>query len=275
VAQDRNALQLLVGAPLPQDLSDGPPLEAQSFWKSCRQAAVGLLERRPDILSAERNLRAANANIGAARAAFFPSVSLTGLFGTSSGQLSGLFGNGSKSWSFNPQLSCRSSPGANIANLDLAKVQKNVQVAQYEKSIQTAFREVADALAARGTLQQQREASVRWWMPRAPLQALRDALPKRGGRLSHRPGFTAHVVQCSAGLVSVELTRLEIWSVCIRHWVAVGRGGLEGRAWPANGGERAQADLDSYPDRRSCMSLGLRFGRMRPSLDPEVWSRMP
>src|SRR5258708_40375095 len=146
VAQDGNALQLLVGAPLPEQLSDGPPLETQSFLDELPAGVPSdLLERRPDILSAEHNLRAANANIGAARAAFFPSVSLTGLYGTSSAQLSGLFESGSQYWSFNPQLSLPIFAGrANVANLDLAKVQKNLQVAQYEKAIQTAFREVAD-----------------------------------------------------------------------------------------------------------------------------------
>jgi multidrug efflux system outer membrane protein len=160
VAQDVNALQLLVGAPLPEEVSHGPPLEQQSFLEELPAGLPSdLLERRPDILSAEHSLRAANANIGAARAAFFPSVSLTGLLGTSSAQLSGLFGKGSKYWSFSPQLSMPIfAGGANVANLDLARVQKNVQVAQYEKAIQTAFREVADALAARGTLQQQLEA---------------------------------------------------------------------------------------------------------------------
>ena len=160
VAQDRNALQLLVGAALPEGLSDGPPLETQSFLEELPAGLPSdLLERRPDILSAEHSLRAANANIGAARAAFFPSVSLTGNFGTTSLELSGLFASGSRNWSFAPTISLPIfAGGTNVANLDLAKVQKNVQVAEYEKAIQTAFREVADALAARGTLQQQLEA---------------------------------------------------------------------------------------------------------------------
>ena len=212
VAQDVNALQLLVGAPLPEELNDGPPLEAQSFLEELPAGLPSdLLERRPDILSAEHSLRAANANIGAARAAFFPSVSLTGLFGTSSAQLSDLFGKGSKYWSFNPQLSVPIfAGGANVANLDLAKVQKNLQVAQYEKAIQTAFREVADALAARGTLQQQLEAQ----------RALVDAAGASYTLSEMR--FHSGVDACltvldsqrtlysaQQGLVSVELTRLE------------------------------------------------------------------
>jgi outer membrane protein, multidrug efflux system len=212
VAQDRNALQLLVGAPLPQELSGGPPLEQQSFLAELPAGLPSdLLARRPDILSAEHNLRAANANIGAARAAFFPSVSLTGLYGTSSAQLSGLFGSGSKYWSFNPQLSLPIfAGGANVANLDLAKVQKNVQIAQYEKAIQTAFREVADALAARGTLQQQREAQ-------RALVASSGASYKLS-EMRFQNGVDAYLTvldsqrtlySAQQGLVSVELTRLE------------------------------------------------------------------
>jgi outer membrane protein, multidrug efflux system len=212
VAQDRNALQLLVGAPLPEELSGGPPLEAQSFLEELPAGLPSdLLGRRPDILSAEHNLRAANANIGAARAAFFPSVSLTGLFGTSSAQLSGLFGNGSRYWSFNPQLSLPIfAGGANIANLDLAKVQKNVQVAQYEKAIQTAFREVADALAARGTLQEQLAAQ------HALVEATGASYKLSEMRFNN--GVDAYLTvldsqrtlySAQQGLVSVELTRLE------------------------------------------------------------------
>jgi multidrug efflux system outer membrane protein len=212
VAQDGNALQLLVGAPLPLELGEGPRLEAQSFVEELPAGVPSdLLERRPDILSAEHNLRAANANIGAARAAFFPSVSLTGLFGTSSAQLSGLFDNGSKYWSFNPQISVPIfAAGANVANLDLAKVQKKVQVAQYEKAIQTAFREVADALAARGTLQQQLAAQ----------RALVDSAGAsyKLSEMRFHKGVDAYLTvldsqrtlySAQQGLVSVELTRLE------------------------------------------------------------------
>jgi outer membrane protein, multidrug efflux system len=211
-AQDLNALQLLVGAPLPDELSGGPPLEQHSFLDELPAGLPSeLLARRPDILSAEHRLRAANANIGAARAAFFPSVSLTGLYGTSSAQLSGLFGNGSRYWSFNPQISLPIfAGGANVANLDLVKVEKNVQVAQYEKAIQTAFREVADALAARGTLQQQLEAQ----------HALVDAagVSCQLSEMRFHSGVDAYLTVLDSqrmlygaqqGLVSVELSRLQ------------------------------------------------------------------
>ena len=115
-----------------------------------------LLTRRPDIQQAEANLRAANANIGAARAAFFPDISLTGSFGTASASLGGLFGGGSLAWSFVPQLVVPIfNAGANQANLDVSKLQKDINIANYEKTIQTAFREVADGLAARGTYDDQ------------------------------------------------------------------------------------------------------------------------
>src|SRR6185437_16425071 len=98
------------------------------------------LQRRPDVLAAERQLIAANADIGAARAAFFPSITLTGNLGTASNQLSGLFKSGSMAWSFSPQISVPIfAGGANVANLDLSKVEKNVNIAQYEKTLQSAF----------------------------------------------------------------------------------------------------------------------------------------
>ena len=112
-----------------------------------------LLTRRPDIRAAEQRLKSANANIGAARAAFFPRVSLTAAVGSSSPSLGGLFDSGSGSWSFAPQLVLPIfDAGRNRANLTLSEVRKNLAVADYEKTIQTAFREVADALAARSYL---------------------------------------------------------------------------------------------------------------------------
>jgi multidrug efflux system outer membrane protein len=121
-----------------------------------------LLTRRPDIMEAEANLLAANANIGAARAAFFPQVTLTGSVGTLSPTLGGLFKAGSAAWSFAPSITVPIFQGGELkASLDVANIQKNVQIATYEKAIQTAFREVADGLAARGTYDQQIEALER------------------------------------------------------------------------------------------------------------------
>lgn len=159
VAQDRNALILLLGTNLPADLPQGLALDSELLESVPAGLPSGLLQRRPDLLQAEYQLKAANANIGAARAAFFPSISLTANAGTSSSQLSGLFDSGSGSWLFQPQISIPIfNAGSLRANLDYAELQKDVQVAQYEKAIQTAFQEVADQLAARTTYREQLKA---------------------------------------------------------------------------------------------------------------------
>jgi len=161
VAQDRNALALLVGAPLPPETAAGTQgVVAQTFAKQLPAGLpADLLTRRPDVRAAEHALLAANANIGAARAAFFPSISLTGFYGNASSDLSALFQPGHTSWSFVPQVSIPIfSGGANMAALDFANARKRIEVARYEQSIQIAFREVADALIARSTLEDQLRA---------------------------------------------------------------------------------------------------------------------
>ncbi|WP_322046422.1 efflux transporter outer membrane subunit [Paraburkholderia sp. J67] len=152
-AQAENALVLLVGAPLPADLPAGLPLDSQDLLADIpADLPSTLLTRRPDILEAEETLKAANANIGAARAAFFPSISLTGQFGYASASLGSLFKPGQLAWDFGPTITMPIfEGGANKASLDVAKLEKDEDVAAYEKAIQTAFREVADGLAARGT----------------------------------------------------------------------------------------------------------------------------
>lgn len=158
--QSLNALVLLLGTP---DAATRIPWVPQGKPMLVQDIAPGipseLIERRPDILAAEHQLRARNADIGAARAAFFPRISLTGSFGTSSAEMSGLFDGGSRSWSFVPTLSLPIfDAGRNSANLDLANVRKDSAVAAYEGTIQTAFREVADALAATDTLRREETA---------------------------------------------------------------------------------------------------------------------
>ena len=154
VALDQNALSLVVGGPVaPALLPSGPVESVTSLSEIPAGLPSDLLQRRPDVRQAERTLRAANANIGAARAAFFPSISLTASAGTASARLSGLFQGGSATWSFLPQIHLPIfDGGVNRANLAIAKVERDISVASYEKAIQTAFREVADALAQRGTL---------------------------------------------------------------------------------------------------------------------------
>lgn len=151
-AQAQNALVLLVGQPLPADLPAAVPLDRQGIVADLPAGVPSdLLARRPDILAAEHDLRAANANIGAARAAFFPQISLTAFAGLASNALSSLFSAGAFSWSAGPSATLPIfDGGSNAANLDAAKVRKQIKVAQYEKAIQTAFREVADGLVARG-----------------------------------------------------------------------------------------------------------------------------
>jgi multidrug efflux system outer membrane protein len=163
-AQAENALVLLVGQPLPPDLPAPVRLGDQPILAD---VPVGLpsdlLQRRPDIREAEAALRSENANIGAARAAFFPRISLTGTLGTTSAALGGLFAAGSSAWSFVPSLVMPIfTAGANQASLDVATVQKDIGIAQYEKAVQTAFREVADGLAARGTYNDQLAAQQRY-----------------------------------------------------------------------------------------------------------------
>jgi len=158
IAADVNALQLLVGAPV--DNARLPDGFAKQHVAGIAAVPAGLpseaLLRRPDVRGAEERLRAANANIGAARAAFFPSVSLTANAGTASSQLSGLFDGGSGTWLFQPSISLPIfNAGRLRANLDYAELQSDIQVAQYEQAIQVAFQEVADRLAARTTYREQ------------------------------------------------------------------------------------------------------------------------
>lgn len=152
-AQAINALVLLVGAPLPPDLPAPAPFDdAQVLATIPAGLPSALLERRPDILAAENNLRSANANIGAARAAFFPTISLTGLLGAASPSLDDLFKGGHGFWSFSPSITTPLFAGGAIrSNLALAKARDNIAVAQYEQAIQQAFQEVSDGLAGEAT----------------------------------------------------------------------------------------------------------------------------
>jgi multidrug efflux system outer membrane protein len=161
-AQAGNALVLLVGGPLPSDLPEAAPLDGQDVLAELPAGLPSdVLRRRPDILAAEHALRAANASIGAARAAFFPSITLTAFGGTSSAELSGLFRPGSGLWSFTPQLNLPIfTAGALRASLDAAEVRKSIEVARYERAVQVAFREVADALVARSALDLQLRAQL-------------------------------------------------------------------------------------------------------------------
>jgi multidrug efflux system outer membrane protein len=159
-AINQNALVLLVGQPLPETLSPGATLASTVLGPELPAGLPSdLLANRPDIRQAEQQLMAANANIGAARAAFFPRISLTGSAGVASTELSGLFNSGTFAWSFAPQLLLPIfDAGRNRANLDVAQATRDIAVAQYERAIQAAFREVSDALAGRATFGEQLRA---------------------------------------------------------------------------------------------------------------------
>jgi len=163
-AQAENALVLLIGQPLPADLPPPVRLSSEAILADIPEGLPSdLLTRRPDIRQAEAILRSENANIGAARAAFFPSINLTASLGTASASLGGLFGASTSIWSVIPALAVPIfNAGALEADLDTAKVRKDIGVAQYEKAIQAAFREVADGLAARGTYDDQVAAAERY-----------------------------------------------------------------------------------------------------------------
>ncbi len=160
VAQDENALDLLVGSKVPAELLP----DNLTLVRPAREISPGMpsevLLLRPDILQAESRLKAANANIGAARAALFPRISLTTAIGTASGELSGLFKSGSESWNFSPQIVVPIFDARSWSALKAIRVEQEIAVARYEKVLQAAFREVADALAVRGTVEDQLSAQL-------------------------------------------------------------------------------------------------------------------
>lgn len=162
IARDRNALELLVGAPVAPDLLPNSLGDAHVMIDALpANLSSEVLLRRPDVLQAEHLLIAQNANIGAARAAFFPQISLTALVGTASTALSGLFNSGSFTYTASPSVTLPLfDAGRNKSNLDSARAGQQAAVATYRKTVQTAFREVADALAQRGTINEQIDAQT-------------------------------------------------------------------------------------------------------------------
>ncbi|HEY9509742.1 MAG TPA: efflux transporter outer membrane subunit [Verrucomicrobiae bacterium] len=162
-AQSENALTLLVGQPLPENLPKGYSLREQPLLTDLPAGVPSeMLQRRPDIRAAEHVLESANADIGAARAAFFPRILLTGAAGTASAKLSDLFTGPSFAWNFSPQITVPIfSGGRNRANLDVARLEKQIEIASYERAIQTAFREVADALVVRSRVEERLDAQAK------------------------------------------------------------------------------------------------------------------
>lgn len=226
-AQAENGLVLLLGQSLPADLPAATRLADQKMLEDVPAGLPSdLLTRRPDVLQAEALLRSENADVGAARAAFFPRIQLTGSAGTASAALSGLFKGGSAAWSWGPAITLPLfDAGANRANLDAAQVSKQIGVAQYEKAVQTAFREVADGLAARGTFNEQIGSLERFVGAQQRRLELAELLYKNG-QASYLDVLTARTALYDAetGLVSTRLQRL---TTLIDLYRALGGGWLE------------------------------------------------
>jgi multidrug efflux system outer membrane protein len=211
VAQDENALNLVVGATVPAELL---PRALSENLAGVQDIAPGMpsevLLRRPDVLAAENQLKGFNANIGAARANFFPRITLVGSVGVGSDELSGLFTSGSGAWAFAPKIVLPIfDAGSRWAGLKVAEADRDIAVAQYEKTIQTAFREVADALAQRGTIDEQLAAQ----------QSLTDATAAshRLSQARYEKGVDSYLAVLDSqrslygaqqGLIATRLTRL-------------------------------------------------------------------
>ncbi|QLL16256.1 efflux transporter outer membrane subunit [Pseudomonas chlororaphis] len=225
ILQDRNALRLLVGSEIPDELLPGASLQSAALLvRVPDELPSSLLQRRPDVLAAEHTLKSANIDIGAARAAFFPSISLTANAGSASSALSGLFKAGSGAWTFAPSISLPLfDAGSNRATLDAAKVEREIQVQTYQQTVQSAFKEVADALAERSTLDERLDAQ----------QALTDASRKsfeladalyRGGSQSYLEALDAQRSLYSAqqDLISLRLAeqsnRVTLYKVLGGGW---------------------------------------------------------
>jgi outer membrane protein, multidrug efflux system len=209
-AQTENALALLVGSPIPGELLPNGFSEVGTLKDFRAGLPSEVLQQRPDIMQAEQLLKAANANIGAARAAFFPRITLNTSIGTSSDQLMGLFSPGSAAWSFAPRITLPIFDyGRNSAGLTVAGIDRDIALAQYEKAIQSAFRDVADALAQRGTMGEQLEAQ----------QSLAQATSEsyRLSEARYRSGIDSYLnvldsqrssYSSQQGLIGIKLSRL-------------------------------------------------------------------
>ncbi|MEC5386439.1 AdeC/AdeK/OprM family multidrug efflux complex outer membrane factor [Uliginosibacterium sp. H3] len=230
VAVDENALTVLIGTQLPANLL---PPELSANVSALRDLPAGVpsevLQLRPDIRRAEHSLQAANANIGAARAAFFPSITLTASAGYASNALDALFNSGSGIWSFAPQISLPIFDyGRRSANLDVAKTDRDIALAQYDKAIQVAFREVADALAVRGTIDEALDAQ------RTVVDANTESLKLSEARL--RSGIDSYlgVLDAQRSLYASQLvliaSRLSRQTNLVTLYKVLGGGVVEGKS---------------------------------------------
>ncbi len=241
-AQNENALVLLIGQSLPAELAHSLAQARLSSTNALAAAPAGLpsevLVRRPDILQAEQLLIAANANIGAARAAFFPRIALTASAGTASSALSGLFDAGTFAWSLAPQLLLPIFDGGlNRANLDATKVAREIAIAQYERSIQSAFREVADALAGSATWGEQLRA--------LQAQAQAESARVRLSELTYRNGVASYLnlLDAQRALFGVQQAALQTQLAQQQNQVALYRS--LGGGWHEKSEQYAQAKATS------------------------------
>jgi len=227
-AQDENALTLLIGASLPAQLPAALPLAGQQLAADLPAGlASDLLMRRPDVRQAEQSLIAANANIGVARAAFFPRIALTGSAGSVSSDLGNLFQSGSFAWSFAPSLSLPIfDAGRNRANLEAAKVSRDIALAQYERAIQSAFREVADALASRAMLSEQLRAQQ--------AQAAALAQSFKLADLRYRNGAASYldVLDAQRSLFAAQQAALQVLALQVQNAVSLYK--VLGGGWKEN-----------------------------------------
>jgi multidrug efflux system outer membrane protein len=221
----RLALGILLGDPAQTaiEIDESAPFDVDMLPPLAPGLPSDLLQGRPDVLAAEHQLRAANASIGAARAAFFPRISLTAFGGSASTELDRLFRGANRAWSFAPSLSLPIFDGGrNRANLDLAEVRKNLAVVQYEQTVQNAFRDVADALSAQHWLQRQLEVQQR------ALTSQRERA--RLSRLSYDNGASSFldVLDAERNLISAEQqlvqTRRALLSSRVALYAALGGG---------------------------------------------------
>jgi multidrug efflux system outer membrane protein len=228
-AQAENALATLVGGPIAGSLPDAAPLEQQVQVDTLAAGVPSdLLTTRPDVVAAEEQLRAARANIGAARAAFFPSITLTGTYGYSSEALDDLVGQGGLTWSYGPSITLPLFDfGRRSANLSVAEARDNIAVANYERTIQTAFQEVANALAGRRYLSEQVAAQERGTIAQRRLAAF--------ARARYREGVVSHleVLDAERNLFAAEQALLQVRRAeaanLVTLYVALGGGVLDAR----------------------------------------------
>lgn len=217
----RNYLRSLVGAE-PRELPAGKTLADQGITlEQQADLPAQVLVRRPDVLAAEQRLLAANANIGAARAAFFPRIALTASAGTASRELDGLFKDGSEAWSFTPSITLPIFDyGRRSANLDLATVRKDIAVADYERTVQQAFREVADLLVARGQIAEQLKAVEAQERSQQRAADIADARYRQG------VGSFLEVLDAQRQLFSVRQSLIQLrrtqWSTAAQLYKALG-----------------------------------------------------